>query len=146
MNRRWLCVSTALICLCTQAMYARNFFVVPQDPASTSLSTVTADPLAFGASLSSIAGSKAVFATRDAQRFYVVGAGSFDNVAVLTGRFPALTLGSRVQVGGTVTEAEMTPDGTKLVLVGPQGTAVVDAASGAVPTAMGNIDTGASPI
>jgi len=145
MNRRWLCASTAVVSLLTQAAFAANIFVSGQDPASTQLSAITTDPFTFGSALSTVPGTTAVFGSTTGQKFYAIGSGSADNVAVLSGGFPYLSLGARIQVSGPTTSGALTPDGRRLVLVGRNGTAVIDTTSDQALITMGGIDTGFSP-
>ncbi len=145
MNRRWLCASTAVVSLLTQAAFAANIFVSGQDPASTQLSAITTDPFTFGSALSTVPGTTAVFGSTTGQKFYAIGSGSADNVAVLSGGFPYVSLGTRIQVSGPTTSGALTPDGRRLVLVGRNGTAVIDTTSDQVLVTMNGIDTGFSP-
>ena len=146
MHRRWLCTSTALLCLLAQAAFARNVFVTPNDPSSNQLGAVNGDPFSFGASVSTISGSTAVLPSPNAQKFYVLGSGTSDNLGVLNGRFPNLTAGVRIAVGMAITAANLTPDGRRLLVAGPGGTAIIDTSSDTIVVGAGSVDTGVSPV
>ncbi|MDZ4799549.1 MAG: Ig-like domain-containing protein [Bryobacteraceae bacterium] len=135
-----------MLCLLAQAAIARNIFVTPNDPVSTQLATVNGDPFSFGTTLSTIPGSVAVLPSPNAQKFYVIGSGTSDNLGVLNGRFPNLTEGVRINVGMAITAADISPDGRRLIVAGPNGAALIDTSTDRVLLSAGSVDTGASPI
>ncbi|MBC7924038.1 MAG: Ig-like domain-containing protein [Bryobacteraceae bacterium] len=139
-------ISAATICLLTQAAIAQNVFLTPLDAASTQLSSINGEPFSFSATFNSVTATYSVLQTADPQKFYAIGTGSIDNVGVLTGRFPGLGLTRRIAVGTAVTGADVSPDGRRLLLAGPNGLAIVDAGNDSVLAAAGSIAVGATPI
>jgi adhesin/invasin len=142
MHRKWLCIPTALVCLLAQQAAARNIFVTPGDSAGSGISTFTVDPFSFGATVGPISGAFTVIGSASATKHYAISRSTTDTITVLEGRFPLLTVGSRLSVGGTPVAAVLTANGRHLVVAGSPGVAIIDTETDRVTTLMGNIDVG----
>ncbi|MBC8164468.1 MAG: hypothetical protein H7Y20_01205 [Bryobacteraceae bacterium] len=146
MHRKWLCISAALTCLVSQAAFARNIFVTSGDSANPTVSTINVQPFSFGANTGAISGGFAVLPTSNPQKFYLISRSATDTVLVLEGRFPNVAVTKRLQTSGGASAARVTPDGRRIVVVGPNGVAVIDTVSDLVVVQMGVIDAGSTPV
>lgn len=142
MHRKWLCIPAALLCLVAQQAVARNIFVTPGDLSSSGISTFTVDPFSYATSVGPVTGAFTVLGSASPTKHYVLSRSSTDSVTVLEGRFPLLTIGRRLNVGGTPAAAALSPDGRYLVVAGNPGVAIIDTTTDQVTTLMGNIDVG----
>ena len=141
MHLKSLCIPAALACLLAQQVTARNIFVTPGETAGTAISTFTADPFSYAATLGPVVGGFTVLGSTSPTKHYAVGRTSTDAVTVLQGRFPLVTIGQRITLGGTPSAAVLTPDGRFLVIAGDPGVAIIDTQTDLVTSSMGSINS-----
>ena len=51
MFKKWSCISALLACMITQSLSARNIFVTSGDPASSTVSLFSTEPLSFAGTI-----------------------------------------------------------------------------------------------
>lgn len=142
MRLKWVYFSAAALCLTAQLVTARNIFLLPADGSTSGITTITSEFFQAGPSVASVAGAFRVLAAGNGTKYYVLSNSADAPVTVLNGTFPSLAQGRSLSVGGQVTDGAVSPDGRRLVLVGPSGVAIIDTAADTIVRAMGNIDVG----
>lgn len=146
MVKRWSCVPALLACLSLPAAHARNLFVTPAgDPAVSSISLYSTDPLAQAGTLTANAGGIQVLAGLDG-KYFVIGRVASEGVAVLQGTFPNLQVSKRIALSVTPNAAALSPDGRRLIVVGSGGVQVIDTSSETVLPGSTAINVGTTPI
>ena len=101
MFKTWSCISALLACMVIQSvsfgqsLSTRNIFVTPGDPASSSASLYTTEPLSFAGTITVPAGSTQILAG-PAGKYYAIGRTPGEAVGVLTGIFPNLQVSKRL--------------------------------------------------
>src|SRR5687767_13462226 len=100
MHLKPLCIPAALVCLLAQQAVARNIFVTPGQTA-TGVSTFSAEPFSYATTVGPVSGAFSVIGSASATKFYSIAQSATDSVVVLEGRFPLVTVGARLSVGGT---------------------------------------------
>jgi uncharacterized protein (TIGR03437 family) len=128
----------------TQSLSARNIFVTSGDPASSSLSVFTTDPLLSAGNITAPIGATQVFAGPGG-KYYVIGRTASEGVGVLTGTFPTLQLTTRLAFPAAPTAAALSPDGRRLIVIYPGGAQVIDTTSDTVLPGSAALNVGASP-
>lgn len=128
MLKKRSCIAALLACIALHSVSARNIFVTPGgDPANSSISAFTNDPLSFAGTYLSAAGGTQVLAG-PSNKYYVIGRVASDGVVVMQGTPQALQLVKRISTPGIPTGAAISPDGRRLVVVG-SGVVVIDTAT-----------------
>jgi hypothetical protein len=133
------------MCLLAQQAVARNIFVT-SGLTATGVSTFTVEPFSFAATVGPVNGAFSVVGSASATKYYAIAQSTTDSVVVLEGRFPLVTVGARMSVGGTPAAAAVTPDGRYIVVAGSPGVAIIDTSADSVTSLMGNIDAGGDAI
>ena len=144
MFKKWSCISALLACMITQSLSARNIFVTSGDPASSTVSLFSTEPLSFAGTIPAPIGATQVLAGLGG-KYYVIGRTPSEGVGVLQGTFPNLQISKRLALPGVPTAAALSPDGRRLVVIFPGGVQVIDTATDIAIPASAGLSVGTNP-
>ena len=133
-------IAALLACITLHSVSARNIFVTPGgDPANSSISAFTTDPLSFAGTFASAAGGTQVFAGPGG-KYYVIGRVASEGVVVMQGTLQTLQVIKRISTPGIPAGAAISPDGRRLVVVG-SGVVVIDTSTDTPISSTVNVGT-----
>jgi uncharacterized protein (TIGR03437 family) len=146
MYKKWSCIPALMACMTLPAVHARNIFVTSGgDPAISTVSTFSTDPLSFAGTFAAIAGAAQVL-PGPGGKYFVIGRVASEGIGVLQGTFPNLQVTKRLALTVAPTAAAISPDGRRLIVVGSGGVQVIDTTSDNVLAGSATLNVGTNPI